>query len=254
MPQGHFATVVPVWRAYLDSDEVKRVGNTHLHRGGSSQYFVGPDSMDYSFYEKNWPHATIKTFADEHFQGTRAYSNWLLQPGFYQHFEEYDLILLAQTDAFLIAPLDWNSYQFDYCGAPWIEPWVVGWDPVRRGLIHSRLSWRARPLTVGNGGLSLRRPRAFTMFCEQLPKMNIYKNEDIVISYFGPLLGLGVARKDIAERIFMEDGAAGWKIGDPIPPVKGFHSLNTVNRGLEQLLLKHPGNPELDSIDGGGLD
>lgn len=83
-------------------------------------------------------------FPDEFFIDPSSYSRLLIRPDFYEHFSEYNYMLIYQLDAFVF--YDKLQYfcnlGYDYIGAPWPR-WLA---PNYYG-IHN---------LVGNGGFSLR--------------------------------------------------------------------------------------------------
>lgn len=185
---------------------------------------------------EKWPQLKFVSFDPSAFASHESYSAWMLQPDLYTRFLEYEFVLVAQTDAFLVRPLpvdtDWD---FDYLGAPWEPAWTKRWDR-RDHRVRSAKRFRGKRLRVGNGGLSLRRTSAFARPLD-LPSPMVRTYEDIAISYFHRRIGIRLAPVATARRYFMETGARAWSQGDPIPPVYGFHALDKFNPPLEDALL-----------------
>jgi hypothetical protein len=88
----------------------------------------------------------VKEFKSSFFKGIDGYNKLLLSSKFYRVFDEYEYMLIYQTDAFVFRDdLDhWCSLGYDYIGAPWFQGWGI---PTPDGKI----------IGVGNGGFSLRR-------------------------------------------------------------------------------------------------
>jgi hypothetical protein len=84
------------------------------------------------------------------FENAESYNRMLKSREFYLRFEKDDYILVYQTDAFVFKDelIDWCEKGFDYIGAPWFT---------RYGS-HEKGNALYK---VGNGGVSLRRVRAF---------------------------------------------------------------------------------------------
>ena len=212
------------------------MGQTLRNTPADQAYFVGPHGLDTRAFESLWPSVAFVPFERSAFASQMSYSNWMLRPELYRHFLDYDFVLIAQTDAFLIEPLpigiDWG---FDYVGAPWEPPWIKRWDSVENR-VRSANRFRGKRLRVGNGGLSLRRT---STFAEGLnfpdPLERTY--EDIAISFFHRRIGVKLAPVRIARRFFAEMGARRWTPGDAVPEVYGFHALDKFNPRLEDLLL-----------------
>ncbi len=95
-----------------------------------------------------------ESFADEYFQSVDTYSRLLLSADFYRRFGRFELILIHQLDALVLADRlsEWLDMPWDYVGAPWL---VDKSDPSRG---FSR---------VGNGGLCLRRVEACLRVLEE---------------------------------------------------------------------------------------
>jgi len=113
-------------------------------------------------------------------QSVASYSQLLLSEYFYQQFENYTHILIAQLDTFVFRNEleDWANLHFDYIGAPWIFE-VSNFTPHRSWLplFHRFPSLRkirrylGDEYMVGNGGFSLRKVKTF------LHILNSFKRE-----------------------------------------------------------------------------
>lgn len=90
--------------------------------------------------------ATVKEFSQEYFQSTSSYSSLLMTYAFWKEFDEYEFVLLYQTDAYCIGGnlKHFIDLGFDYIGAP---------------IIATDARWERVP-AVGNGGVSLRKVSA----------------------------------------------------------------------------------------------
>jgi hypothetical protein len=202
----------------------------------TDKYFIAPRSLATTWYQRSFPEVPVVRFPSQHFRSIEAYSEWMLRPSLYRKFQNSEFVLICQTDAILHRPLPVDEpWDFDYLGAPWYPPKLLGWDSKQRRL-KGRGSSAKRILEVGNGGLSLRRTSVFATRLG-FPRFSVSPQEDKAISYFGPSLGIRVANARVAGRYFMETAAAEWQTGDPVPDVYGFHGLEGINRQLEDLLL-----------------
>jgi Protein of unknown function (DUF5672) len=94
---------------------------------------------------KDIPSGSIELFEDKYFSGVEGYDRLLRTKEFYLRFDEYEFMLIAQTDAIILKNTlnYWIEKGYSYIGAPC----KVG-DPKSSS---DELIW------VGNGGLSLRR-------------------------------------------------------------------------------------------------
>jgi hypothetical protein len=86
----------------------------------------------------------------------------MLSKHFYKQFAEYVYILIYQLDAYVFSDqLEfWCGKQYDYIGAPWLDEGEIGEPPV------------FRPISGGNGGLSLRRVEKFIASCSVKTQLN----------------------------------------------------------------------------------
>ena len=117
--------------------------------------FVGPKNLPLAYYQKHFPSVAFRGLDEAHFQSVKTYSRLLLQRDFYASFGTYEFILILQTDAIVLRDdLDhWVNQPLDYIGAPWPIPWKLRVNVARyAGANEKRIS-----VSVGNGGLSLRR-------------------------------------------------------------------------------------------------
>lgn len=205
-------------------------------------FFVGPQGLAIDDYRSRWPKTDFVAFDPFHFKDISAYNRWMLTPDLYERFQDFEFILVCQTDALLVEPLPIDEpWPFDYLGSPWEPSWLTGWNPITRRLKQKGLSLPKRALSVGNGGLSLRRT---SVFREDLPWPRFVRqtNEDIAISYFHSRLGIRLATTEVAAQFFMELGSRNWTPGMPIPQVFGFHALDKFNPALEDTIIKRESN------------
>jgi hypothetical protein len=109
----------------------------------------------------------------------QSYSRLLRSRYFYELFQNYDFILIAQLDVYIFGDdlSEFTQLDYDYWGAPWFMElyWHYPYlrDLVRKPLLPKPLEHLRRrflPQTVhryvGNGGLSLRRVARFLAACK----------------------------------------------------------------------------------------
>lgn len=208
-----------------------------MNSAPATAFFVGPANISRDAYRTAWPSVDYIPFDPGHFRDVASYNQWMLLPDLYARFSSFEFVLVCQSDAILVEPLPVHEeWEFDYLGAPWVPPWMVGWNPRRRHLARKGWTLPKRPLVVGNGGLSLRRTSVFRQHL-RFPKFQKPPNEDTAISYFHRRLGIRLADEAVAARFFMELGARSWRPMDPIPRVFGFHALDQHNPRLEDELI-----------------
>ncbi|RIK53758.1 MAG: hypothetical protein DCC59_06095 [Chloroflexi bacterium] len=136
------ALALPVYKPDLTPDEQTSLRHLQRYLGGFPKIAVQPAGLGLRL-----PNFEVREFPAHHFATISAYSKLLLSPAFYETFDEYDYILLYQTDCLVFSSilLDFCKLAYDYIGAP----------------LFKKDSQPPRLSRVGNGGLSLRRVQAF---------------------------------------------------------------------------------------------
>lgn len=191
------AVVVPMYKeelAWFERISLKRAVRV---LGRYPICFLAPEGLDIE-YEHVLGNCFTVRFAKEFFGSVQGYNKLMMSRRFYRRFLEYDYILIHQLDAFVFS--DQLEYfcqmKYDYIGAPWVltgVKWIQG-KPV---VLH-----------VGNGGFSLRNPRACCNLLERYSeaKGNWTSNEDSFFSYYGgrEKSGFRVAPIDVAYRFSFE--------------------------------------------------
>lgn len=160
------AIILPVYKKKLAWNEEISYRQTLRVLGKYPIIIVCPDSLDISAYNAIATQfdTTIfrETFEDKYFADIAGYNRLLLSSEFYQRFERYEYILIAQLDTYVFKDdlEQWCAKGFDYVGAPLFAERMV----IKEG-------------EVGNGGLSLRRVKAFLTYFKGT--MNVIKTDDI---------------------------------------------------------------------------
>jgi hypothetical protein len=121
-------------------------------------FFVIPESIDEEFYLNLGENIVIKKVDDSWLESYSTYNRTLTKPEFYRMFEDYDYMLIYQTDCWIFEDrLDYfMNMEFDWYGAPW--PF-----------------WNDK---VGNGGFSLRKISEMIDVCEKYKNDICNENED----------------------------------------------------------------------------
>ena len=103
------------------------------------------------------------SFPAIHFSDRRSYNTWLLTPGFYEYFIDFEFLCIVQTDVFLFSDdLNyWIRQNWDYIGAPWFIGWGKGTSTEFIG--------------AGNGGFSLRRIKPIIRVLNSRKKLFTHK-------------------------------------------------------------------------------
>lgn len=232
-----WVTVIPVYSESFQGREEARLRFSAPFLG-ANVVLVAPENLDVSAYSSVLGLARVEYFDKRWFESQSAYSNFMLSASIYERFRSFDVMMVYQLDAIVqreVPRLALGS--FDYVGAPWTPPFELRWNPFRGQLLAGKGFGFRRQITVGNGGLSLRRISVFRRASRLLPKINNHINEDLVFSYFAPALRIRLPGIDHARSVFMETEASDWEPGRPVPDVVGFHALGKHNAELENAVL-----------------
>lgn len=209
----------------------------------TDKIFIAPEGLPLDFYRDRFPKWQFHLFDAEHFESVQAYSWWMTQPELYRTFAHYDYMVMCQLDSILLRDVqELPVADWDYLGATW-EPAVRILKLGQRAVVatsapRSEGPWwvklMGRKVSVGNGGLSVRRVSAM-IECSEALMMKFRDSlrtgllEDLYFSALGPSVGLHVANKKLAGRVFAEAAAAG--LNDP-GEFFGFHGLEHTNPEL----------------------
>ena len=242
--------VTPIWQPQFSPIELRRIQSSLKLNSIFPHFFLAPEGLDTVHYHEEFPSSSFKFFPSKFFRSVNDYNRLLLTKNFYETFQDFHHMLILQSDAILINPIDYQAMkEFDYIGAPWEKSVSI----IRVGprlFINSRLS-RILPSTrfqVGNGGLCFRNVKMFQdMFfkspfseiIEFASQKKLLQNEDVVWSYLCAISKAKVPSADQAGRFFMETTARETK---NVPKgIIGFHDLETHNPELELMLIEMGG-------------
>ena len=133
------AIVTPVVGLPLSAEE--EISMRHLRRylGEFDRYIIGPQKLPRELSD-----FALRRFPVHYFTDRYGYNRLLLTEKFYRAFADYEYILIYQLDCLVFSSNleEWCRKGWDYVGAPWFKD---EHDPTQGFL------------SVGNGGLSLRR-------------------------------------------------------------------------------------------------
>lgn len=142
--------VIPVYKEEIEPDEISSLKNTLKILSNYDVKIVCPESLNIQKYSDIFDFDFIK-LDDRHFVDDYAYSRLLLTDYFYRFFEDYEYMLICQTDAWVFENKleDWCNKGYDYIGAPWFEEYGIATE-------DSKMLEYA-----GNGGFCLRKIKTF---------------------------------------------------------------------------------------------
>jgi hypothetical protein len=213
--------ITPIWRTALTDLEYRNVSHSMAASTADVKVFLAPESLNTDLYQEKFPTVSVHRMPDPNFRSVSRYSFMMMQPHLYEMYSQFTLMMIVQTDAVLLRPLDsFGLANVDYVGAPWPSP-LYSVSIGRRLVVSHAIDARAkywhrailrvlgRKATVGNGGLSVRRPDVFRSITHAISHQiqdfaDRGINEDIVFATLGEKLGLRVAPEDLAARTFRE--------------------------------------------------
>ena len=134
---------IPIYKPELSIFEQAALRQLNKVLANYQRVFFAPESLAFDFGELG-EGIKIERFPDCFFRGMINYSALLLNVDFYRRFQQYEYMLIYQTDAFVFSDrlADFCAMGYDYIGAP-----VSRINPL----------WNFITARVGNGGLSLRK-------------------------------------------------------------------------------------------------
>lgn len=137
------AIVTPIYRLPLTHDEEISIRHLRRYLGGFDRYIIGLPELTSEFSDFK-----VRRFPQLSFQSVESYSKLLVSEEFYRTFNDYEYVLIYQTDCLVFSDKleEWCHAGWDYIGAPWFK----GFSPDSTDGMWA----------VGNGGLSLRKVSA----------------------------------------------------------------------------------------------
>jgi len=139
------AVIIPVYQSELNPDEEISLRQVNHFLGDIPQKIIAPEDLQ---LPDAFSDSDVIRFEKRHFASTDGYSRLLLSKFFYEKLSDFEFILIYQLDCLVFSSelIKWCNLGYDYIGAPWFK----NPDEPKRGFTR-----------VGNGGLSLRRVKAF---------------------------------------------------------------------------------------------
>lgn len=141
--------VTPVYKENISNEEMVSIIFAQKYLQEYDKVVVAPEKLSKKdSFIKFWQDNGYKIvfFENKYFNGLSGYNKFMVSVEFYQHFIEYEYILIYQLDALILSNTlkEWLNKNVDYVAPPWISE-----------------GERLKLESVGNGGFSLRRVQAF---------------------------------------------------------------------------------------------
>ncbi len=175
--ESRVAIVTPCYKERLSNYEEISLRQLNIVLLAYPKVFFMPEGSSFGYI----PHEKVDTihFKKEYFSDIHGYNRLLTSMEFYERFEEYEYILIAQPDTFVFSDqlVEWCQKKYDYVGAPWTFE-VSDYSHTRDylPLLHRYAclkKWRGlfgQDYLVGNGGFSLRRVETFIRILRDFPQ------------------------------------------------------------------------------------
>lgn len=143
---------IPIYKSFegLDTWELIAIQQAAKTLGNHSFALIHPEKMDLAAYIKFFRNFGIVplsfSFNPGYFRSVMDYSRLMLTLSFYRRLDDFDYVLIYQTDAFIFEDRldDWCLRDYSYIGSPWF----AGYSPTENN---------QQLFAVGNGGFSLRK-------------------------------------------------------------------------------------------------
>lgn len=200
--------VIPIYKEKLSEKEKVATLNNCKCLKGIRKFFVVPQNLNCTFYQKHFPGVRIVRFSDKYFTNIEAYNKLMLSIKFYKKFKKYKYMLICQTDVWLLKQA--NDLRkiaqkgYDYIGAPWFPKMRIQFPDEKITKWYFSEYW----LTVGNGGLSLRNVESTIKILKKYFFLICIwqKNEDIFFSFIGEVLdkNFKIPSMEIAKEFSLE--------------------------------------------------
>ncbi len=206
--------IIPIYRTVPSENEILSIERNLRVLKEYDVFFVHPFSLNTSAYEsiitrllseeikegKNKAKLCTERihfipFKNKYFKSNKTYSRLLLSESFYRPFYDYEYMLIAQTDTYILNTKDYSlnyfidysrNHSIDYWGAPWPNgPFYMPYSFKDR--IKLLVVKEPSAIHVGNGGFSLRHILNSVRLIRK--KQNLIDffwrfNEDMFFSYF----------------------------------------------------------------------
>lgn len=232
--------VIPAYKAQLNLVEKQNLYITKKTNPKAKYLLFTHTECKLKEYEEILGDFEIIYSNKSNFSSIASYNALIKTQEFYKHFLKYEYILILQLDAVLVKDIKKIAVKnYDFIGAPWIPSFHVVHlfgdllsVPIYRGR-------KVQELTVGNGGLSIRRIKKFydAAGLIQKEKRHFVKKtpEDIFFSYNKDIINLNYPSREYAEKIFIEK-CAHKDILNLMP--FGYHALHKYHKHQRRLILE----------------
>ena len=159
--------VVPIYKTNLSDNEWLSLKRSLSVLARHPFAIACPEGLDLAPLEATLQSVSygVKRFDGAYFKGLSGYNQLMLSEDFYRAFDDYEYILICQTDVFVFEDkLDhWCGKGYDYIGAPWLASKQTVLNRLLfklNNVFRKKKKSNEHYFKVGNGGFSLRNTSA----------------------------------------------------------------------------------------------
>ena len=177
--------ITPIWKNEFSSAELENIQKSLSFNSNYDHVFIHDNLISLEFYKKEFKTSNFIELKQGVFNSVKTYNTLMLSSYFYKLFIDYKYILILQSDAVLVKPVnELFDLNYDFIGPNWKNGFKIG--PLSRfRIISTVLKFFGVHNTyfIGNGGLSLRKVDVFIKLTQKDRLVNFsWLNEDMVFS------------------------------------------------------------------------
>jgi len=235
-----FVICIPSHKTTLSKKEIKNINISIKNNNYKNFYFILPKDINKKFYKKNFPRIKICCFDEKYFKCENSYNKFLLNKDLYLKFDQFKFMIICQTDAILVRDLSkLNIYNYDFIGSPWKPSIKINlFDIYGMGLINKIFNLKRDNISVGNGGLSIRKISKFSQVTKEIKFLNYIKcGEDVFFSYMAKKFNIKIPNFNFSNKIFRETTSRNMSFHE-YKTVFGYHALEKWNNKLIDNIYK----------------
>jgi hypothetical protein len=233
--------VIPAYKSFLNDLEQENLKITQFNNPSAEFLIYTHEKCNLDVYEKILKKFKVKTTSGSNLSSRKSYNELLKSPLFWEEFIDFEYILIHQLDAVLVKNIKTiNPLNYDFIGAPWYPSFHV------KRIYNDIFSLPFLPkrflheLTVGNGGLCIRRTKKFfkaakMIFDSKIGPFSSKVPEDVLFSFNQEFLELNYPTKDFAKDVFIEKFSKHKLLThDPY----GYHGLEKYHKSIRRKILE----------------
>ncbi|MBD79632.1 MAG: hypothetical protein CL840_12000 [Crocinitomicaceae bacterium] len=154
--------VIPIYQLEFTKSEWLSLNQCFKELGDYPIVVIHPEGLPLNTLSDKFSYTSVSV-DQKYFGSPKAYNKLMLSRFFYELFEDYNYLLICQTDVLVIKDnlQLWTKKDYDYIGAPWLDSYWQIWHNIflKDGIVKGfRCLFTAHFYNaIGNGGFSLRK-------------------------------------------------------------------------------------------------